>query len=91
LDFHVYPSPFWFCNEFEIQKIEIPHFFSTRWLRTTSSFYSTFILEFSYLSAFLSVTWQHINNLNGEYGFSDEKLKDSVGLNAPEILAVNEV
>jgi TnpA family transposase len=36
------------------------------------------------------VTWQHIN-LHGEYDFSDEKLQDSVGLNAPEILAVNEV
>jgi hypothetical protein len=36
------------------------------------------------------VTWQHIN-LHGEYDFSDEKLKDSVGLNAPEILAVKEV
>jgi hypothetical protein len=36
------------------------------------------------------VTWQHIN-LHGEYDFSDEKLTDSVGLNAPEILAVKEI
>lgn len=36
------------------------------------------------------VTWQHIN-LHGEYDFSDEKLKDSVGLNASEILAVKEI
>jgi TnpA family transposase len=31
------------------------------------------------------VSWQHIN-LHGEYDFSDEKLRDSVGLNLPEIL-----
>jgi TnpA family transposase len=36
------------------------------------------------------VTWQHIN-LHGEYNFSDEKLQDSVGLNAPEILAMKEI
>jgi TnpA family transposase len=36
------------------------------------------------------VTWQHIN-LHGEYDFSDSKLQDSVGLNAPEILAVKEI
>ena len=36
------------------------------------------------------VTWQHIN-LHGEYDFSDEKLQDSVGLSAPQILAMNEV
>jgi hypothetical protein len=35
-------------------------------------------------------TWQHIN-LHGEYDFSDEKLQDSLGLNVPEILAVNVV
>lgn len=32
------------------------------------------------------VSWQHIN-LHGEYDFSDEKLRDSVGLNIPKILA----
>lgn len=31
------------------------------------------------------VSWQHIN-LHGEYDFSDEKLRDSIGLNLPEIL-----
>lgn len=31
------------------------------------------------------VSWQHVN-LHGEYDFSDEKLRDSVGLNLPEIL-----
>ena len=31
------------------------------------------------------VSWQHIN-LHGEYDFSDEKLRDSVGLNLSEIL-----
>ena len=36
------------------------------------------------------ITWKHIN-LHGEYDFSDEKLQDSVGLNAPEILGVKEV
>jgi TnpA family transposase len=36
------------------------------------------------------VTWQHIN-LHGEYDFSDSKLQDSVGLNAPEILAMKEL
>jgi hypothetical protein len=36
------------------------------------------------------VTWQHIN-LQGEYDFSDEKLQDSVGLSAPQILAMNAV
>jgi hypothetical protein len=34
------------------------------------------------------VTWQHIN-LHGEYDFSDEKLQDSIGLQAPKLLAVN--
>ena len=33
------------------------------------------------------VTWQHIN-LHGEYDFSDEKLQDSIGLHAPQILAM---
>ena len=32
------------------------------------------------------VAWQHIN-LHGEYDFSEEKLRDSVGLNLPEILS----
>ena len=32
-------------------------------------------------------TWQHIN-LHGEYYFSDEKLQDSIGLYAPQILAM---
>jgi TnpA family transposase len=36
------------------------------------------------------VTWQHIN-LHGEYDFSDEKLQDSIGLQAPKLLAVNGV
>jgi hypothetical protein len=36
------------------------------------------------------VTWQHIN-LHGEYDFSDEKLQDSMGLQAPKILAVHGV
>ncbi len=36
------------------------------------------------------VTWQHIN-LHGEYDFSDEKLRDSVGLHAPGILAMDEI
>jgi hypothetical protein len=36
------------------------------------------------------VTWQHIN-LHGEYDFSDEKLRDSIGLQAPKLLAVNGV
>lgn len=36
------------------------------------------------------VTWQHIN-LHGEYDFSDEKLQDSIGLHAPQILAVQRV
>ena len=34
------------------------------------------------------VTWQHIN-LHGEYDFSDEKLQDSVGLEAPKILELS--
>ena len=34
------------------------------------------------------VTWQHIN-LHGEYDFSDEKLQDSVGLQAAQTLALN--
>ena len=34
--------------------------------------------------------WGHVN-LHGEYDFSEEKLSDSVGLNAPEILAMKEV
>ena len=47
------------------------------------------------------VTWQHINlrwtkwsggaAFHGEYDFSDSKLQDLVGLNAPEILAVKEI
>ena len=36
------------------------------------------------------VAWQHIN-LHGEYDFSEEKLRDSVGLNLPEILSFNRV
>ena len=32
------------------------------------------------------VAWQHIN-LHGEYDFSQEKLRDSVGLNLPKILS----
>ena len=32
------------------------------------------------------VTWQHIN-LHGEYDFSDAKLRDSVGLEAPKLKA----
>lgn len=35
-------------------------------------------------------SWGHFN-LHGEYDFSDEKLQDSVGLQAPKILAMNEV
>ena len=31
------------------------------------------------------VAWRHIN-LHGEYDFSDEKLRDSIGLEAPKIL-----
>jgi len=31
------------------------------------------------------VSWQHVN-LHGEYDFSDDKLRDSVGLNLSEIL-----
>jgi TnpA family transposase len=34
--------------------------------------------------------WQHVN-LHGEYDFSDEKLQDSIGLQASKILAVTEV
>ena len=36
------------------------------------------------------VTWQHIN-VHGEYDFSDEKLKDSVGLRVPKILELSVV
>jgi hypothetical protein len=32
------------------------------------------------------VSWQHINLL-GEYDFSDEKLKDSVGIKPPKLAA----
>ena len=32
------------------------------------------------------VTWKHIN-LQGEYDFSEEKLKDSMGLNVAEFRA----
>ena len=32
------------------------------------------------------VTWQHIN-FHGEYDFSEEKLRDSVGLNISQILS----
>ncbi len=35
-------------------------------------------------------TWQHVN-LHGEYDFSDEKLQDSIGLQASKILSVTEV
>jgi len=34
------------------------------------------------------VTWQHVN-LHGEYDFSDEKLRDSVGLEPPKIALFN--
>jgi hypothetical protein len=30
------------------------------------------------------ISWQHINLL-GEYGFSDEKLRDSVGIRPPKL------
>lgn len=33
------------------------------------------------------VTWQHIN-LHGEYDFSDEKLRDTVGLEVSKIVGV---
>ena len=33
------------------------------------------------------VTWAHIH-LHGEYDFSENKLKDSVGFNVPQILAL---
>ena len=36
------------------------------------------------------VSWGHLN-LHCEYDFSDEKLQDSVGLHAPQILALTEV
>jgi TnpA family transposase len=36
------------------------------------------------------VSWGHFN-LHGEYDFSDDKLQDSVGLQAPTILALTEV
>ena len=36
------------------------------------------------------VTWQHIN-LHGEYDFSDEKLRDSVGLSPPKTLDIKVV
>jgi hypothetical protein len=36
------------------------------------------------------VTWQPIN-LHGEYDFSDEKLQDSIGIQAPQLLAVHGV
>jgi hypothetical protein len=32
------------------------------------------------------VSWQHINPL-GEYDFSDEKLRDSVGIKPPKLTA----
>ncbi|CAN5412926.1 hypothetical protein BH20ACI1_BH20ACI1_17550 [soil metagenome] len=32
------------------------------------------------------ITWRHIN-FHGEYDFSEEKLKDSVGFDLPEILS----
>jgi hypothetical protein len=32
------------------------------------------------------ITWKHIN-FHGEYYFSAEKMRDSVGLNLPKILA----
>lgn len=35
------------------------------------------------------VSWQHIN-LHGEYDFSEEKLRDSVGLDLPKILRFKE-
>jgi hypothetical protein len=34
------------------------------------------------------VSWRHIN-LHGEYDFSDEKLRDSVGLHIPNTLALS--
>ena len=34
------------------------------------------------------VIWHHLN-LHGEYDFSDEKLRDSVGFDLPRILAVD--
>jgi Tn3 transposase DDE domain len=34
------------------------------------------------------VSWRHIN-LHGEYDFSDEKLRDSVGLHIPNALALS--
>jgi hypothetical protein len=34
----------------------------------------------------LVVSWQHINLL-GEYDFSDEKLRDSVGIKPPKLTA----
>ena len=35
-------------------------------------------------------SWRHFN-LHGEYDFSDEKLQDSIGLQAAKILSVNGV
>lgn len=32
------------------------------------------------------ITWRHVN-FYGEYDFSDEKLKDSIGFNLPEIVS----
>ena len=32
------------------------------------------------------ITWRHIN-LYGKYDFSEEKLKDSIGFNFPEIVS----
>ncbi len=34
------------------------------------------------------VIWHHLN-LHGEYDFSDEKLRDSVGFDLPRILTVD--
>jgi len=36
------------------------------------------------------VSWQHLN-LHGEYDFSEERLRDSVGLRIPEILKLKEL
>jgi hypothetical protein len=33
------------------------------------------------------ITWQHIN-FHGEYDFSEEKTRDSIGFNLPKILSL---
>jgi TnpA family transposase len=40
----------------------------------------------SIISTHSIMTWEHINML-GEYDFSDEKLKDSVGISTPKMAA----